>query len=282
MSLLRLVAPPGRIVGGSVHFDGRDLLGLSEREMNGVRGKDMAMVFQDPMASLNPVLSVEQQICDPLCRHLGLSRSQARERALDLLRKVGIPGPDERLRAYPHQLSGGMRQRVLIAMALGCRPRLLLADEPTTALDVTIQAQIVALLKTLSEELHTAVIFVTHDLGLVARFAQKLAVMYAGRFVEYGTVEQIFSQPRHPYTQGLLGSIPSISSERPSRLLQIPGAPPDLLALPAGCPFLPRCDFAEALCVEERPPLRRRDWGAEAACWIDTSRVASKEVALAR
>jgi oligopeptide/dipeptide ABC transporter ATP-binding protein len=282
MSLLRLVAPPGRIVEGSIRFDGRDLLGLSERQMNWVRGKDIGMVFQDPMASLNPVLSVEQQLCEPLRRHLGLSRAQARENALELLRQVGIPAPADRLSAYPHQLSGGMRQRVLIAMALACGPKLLLADEPTTALDVTIQAQIVALLKELSERLHMAVVFVTHDLGLVARFAHKVAVMYAGRFVECGTAEQIFYRPRHPYTLGLLGSIPSMSGERLARLTQIPGSPPDLLALPAGCPFMPRCGYAEARCAEDRPPLQRPDRGATVACWVDTAQAVSKQVALAR
>ena len=269
MSLLGLITPPGRTVGGTVRFDDRNLLTLSERQMNTVRGKEIAMIFQDPMASLNPVLSLEQQICDPIRRHLGLGRTEARARAVDLLQQVGIPGAAERLSSYPHQLSGGMRQRILIAMALACGPRLLLADEPTTALDVTIQAQIVALLKDLSERLHMATIFVTHDLGLVARFAHKVAVMYAGRFVEFGTTEDIFAQPRHPYTQGLLGSIPAITGTRPDRLTQIPGSPPDMLALPTGCPFEPRCSYALAQCATAIPPLRH-DGDVDVACWVDT------------
>jgi len=220
------------------------------------------------MMSLNPVLSIEKQMCDPLRRHLGLSASAARARAIALLQQVGIPAAADRLHSYPHQLSGGMRQRVLIAMALASGPKLLLADEPTTALDVTIQAQIVALLKDLAERLHMAVLFVTHDLGLVARFAQKVAVMYAGHFVEYGPAEEIFASPRHPYTQGLLGSIPAITGERPTRLTQIPGAPPDMLALTGACPFQPRCEYAIAQCSVENPSLQRRG-RADVACWVD-------------
>jgi peptide/nickel transport system ATP-binding protein len=281
MSLMRLVTHPGRVVGGSITFEGRDLRALSEKQMNGVRGQDIAMVFQDPMSSLNPVLTVEDQITAPIRRHLGLSKAAARERALELLQQVGIPAPADRLKAYPHQLSGGMRQRVLIAMALACGPKLLLADEPTTALDVTIQAQIVALLKDLSDRLNMAVIFVTHDLGLVARFAHTVAVMYAGRFIETGPAEEIFAHPRHPYTQGLLGSIPAITGDRPMRLTQVPGSPPDLAMLGTGCPFEPRCDFAIERCLTERPPLAATTGHARKACWVDTSsQIRNREVAL--
>jgi peptide/nickel transport system ATP-binding protein len=281
MSMMQLVSHPGRIMGGSVRFDGRDLLKLNEREMNHVRGKDVAMIFQDPMASLNPVLTVEDQITAPLRRHMGISKSAARVRAIELLAQVGIPAPAERLASYPHQLSGGMRQRVLIAMALACGPKLLLADEPTTALDVTIQAQIVALLKDLSDRMNMAVVFVTHDLGLVARFAHRVAVMYAGRFVELGTAEELFGQPGHPYTEGLLGSIPAIVGDRPSRLVQIPGSPPDLVSLGASCPFEPRCAYAHDRCLAERPPLQIRPGRSQVACWTDITTPSNlKEVAL--
>jgi len=267
MSLIGLVSHPGRVVGGEVYLNGRNLLEVSSAELNGVRGKEVAMVFQDPMTSLNPVIRVGEQIIPPMVRHLGLSHEEARERALDLLRQVGIPDEVSRLRAYPHELSGGMRQRVLIAIALSCRPDLILADEPTTALDVTIQAQIVALLKQLSDETGTAVLFVTHDLGLVARFAQKVAVMYAGQFVEYGPIREVFADPQHPYTRGLLSSIPSLSGERDRRLTQIEGVPPDLRDLGPGCPYAPRCPLATPACAAERPLLTPRGPDHLAACW---------------
>ena len=267
MSLIGLVSHPGRVVGGEVDLNSRSLLDITPQQMNHVRGKEVAMIFQDPMTSLNPVIRVEDQIIPPMMRHLGLTRDQARERSLELLRQVGIPDEESRLRAYPHELSGGMRQRVLIAIALSCRPDLLLADEPTTALDVTIQAQIVALLRQLSDETGTAVLFVTHDMGLVARFAHKVAVMYAGRFVEYGPIHDVFANPQHPYTRGLLGSIPSLTGARNQRLTQIDGVPPDLRELGPGCPYAPRCPLATAACARQRPELTQRGPDHLAACW---------------
>jgi peptide/nickel transport system ATP-binding protein len=268
MSLLRLVSYPGQIVGGDVEINGRNILELSTQELNAVRGRKAAMVFQDPMTSLNPVIRVEEQMIPSMRRHLGLSNSEARARALELLRQVGIPDEESRLRAYPHELSGGMRQRVLIAIALSCKPDLILADEPTTALDVTIQAQIVSLLKQLSDETGAAVLFVTHDMGLVARFAQKVAVMYAGRFVEYGPIREVFANPQHPYTRGLLSSIPSLTGDRSQRLTQIDGVPPDMRELGNGCAFAARCGVALPLCTEERPPLTERGTDHPAACWV--------------
>jgi peptide/nickel transport system ATP-binding protein len=280
MSLMRLVAYPGRITGGEVELNGRSIMGLASKELNRVRGKEVAMVFQDPMTSLNPVLRIEEQIVPPMMRHLGLSAGEARERALELLRQVGISDESSRLRLYPHELSGGMRQRALIAIALSCKPDLILADEPTTALDVTIQAQIVSLLKQLAQDTGAAVLFVTHDLGLVARFAQKVAVMYAGRFVEYGAVRDIFSKPQHPYTRGLLGSIQPMSGPRQERLVHIDGAPPDMKALGSGCAFAARCPLVESRCWLERPELTERGTGHTAACFVTAGELAAKEAAV--
>jgi peptide/nickel transport system ATP-binding protein len=271
LSLLRLLPRAGRVTAGRVMLRGRDLLELPERELRHVRGKEIGIVFQDPMSSLNPVLRIRDQIIPPIRKHLGLGSAAALSRAIELLRDVGIPGPEWRVNAYPHELSGGMRQRVLIAMALSCRPTLLIADEPTTALDVTIQAQIVALLKRLSDATGVAVLFVTHDFGLVARFAHTIAVMYAGRIVEYGSARDVFARPSHPYTQALLRSIPSITGARDSRLTQIDGAPPDLATLGPGCAFAPRCSLAYGRCDVERPDLEERDIGHAAACWIAPS-----------
>jgi len=268
MSLLRLVTYPGRIVEGSVRLEGREVLEMSASELNQVRGGEIGMIFQDPMMSLNPVLRVADQILPPMRRHLGLSQAEAYDRALELLRQVGIADAADRLRSYAHELSGGMRQRVLIAMAISCRPKLLIADEPTTALDVTIQAQIIALLKELAEATGTAILLVTHDLGLVARFAQKVAVMYAGRLVETAPVREIFARPEHPYTRGLLGSVPPLTGPRLARLTQIEGSPPDLRDAGEGCAFAPRCPEAISLCSTTTPALTVRSRGHEAACWV--------------
>ncbi len=251
-AILRLVHPPGRITGGRVVFQGRDLGQLSERELEHVRGNGVAMVFQDPMTALNPVLSVEQQITEVLP---GASSGSQRARAVELLRHVGIPDPERRLRAYPHQLSGGQRQRVMLAIALARRPTLLLADEPTTALDVTIQAQILRLLAALQKELGMALILVTHDLGIVYRTVDRVAVMYAGQVVELATTAELFARPRHPYTIGLIASVPSVDPDRPLR--PIPGTPPDLTALDRGCSFAPRCVWASPECREADIPLAR-------------------------
>ena len=269
LSIMRLIpSPPGKIEGGEVWFDGRDLLKLSEAEMHHVRGAEIAMVFQDPMTSFNPVFTIGFQIMEALKLHQGMDDRQARERAEELLTMVGIPEAKTRLDDYPHQFSGGMRQRAMIAMALSCNPKLLIADEPTTALDVTIQAQIIDLVKRLQEQLGMAVMWITHDLGVVARLAQRINVMYAGFIIERGNVKDIYQRPRHPYTMGLLGSLPRLDEAPGTKLISIPGLPPDLIDLPPGCPFVPRCTYAVDRCVEERPSLKEAD-GAnhQVACW---------------
>jgi oligopeptide/dipeptide ABC transporter ATP-binding protein len=255
LSLLKLVPqPPGYFPSGEIHFAGRDLMQTTEADMRRLRGNRLAMIFQDPMTSLNPYLTIERQLTEVLELHRGQSRRQARAGALQMLVRVGIPDPERRLCAFPHELSGGMRQRVMIAMALLCEPQLLIADEPTTALDVTIQAQILTLIKKLQAELGTSVILITHDLGVVAGMADRVAVMYAGRIVETGPVEQIFAHPRHPYTRGLLRSVPRLDGAPDEALAPIAGLPPDLSALPPGCPFRPRCDRAQERCAREYPP----------------------------
>jgi oligopeptide/dipeptide ABC transporter ATP-binding protein len=257
LSILRLVAQPaGQIVGGKVLFKDRDLLTLSEEEMRRVRGREIAMIFQEPMTSLNPVLSIGRQLTEGLEIHLGKTPEQARVRAGELLAMVGIPDPERRLPQYPHQFSGGMRQRMMIAMALACEPSLVLADEPTTALDVTIQAQILELMKDLSRRLGVAMLMITHNLGVVARYADRVNVMYAGRIIERGTAREIYANPRHPYTLGLLRSVPRLDEPRRGRLAPIDGQPPDLTRLPSGCAFGPRCVFRVERCAAERPPLR--------------------------
>jgi oligopeptide/dipeptide ABC transporter ATP-binding protein len=269
LSIMRLVAEPaGRVVGGQIIFKGRDLLRLSEEEMRRVRGREIGMIFQEPMTSLNPVLTVGRQLTEGLEIHLGMAPAAARARAVELLGLVGITDGERRLRQYPHQFSGGMRQRMMIAMALACEPALVLADEPTTALDVTIQAQILELMKDLSRRLGVAMLIITHNLGVVARYADRVNVMYAGKIVERGTARELYANPRHPYTLGLLRSVPRLDEPRRERLAPIDGQPPDLTRLPSGCAFAARCAFRVERCLHEVPPLRAIDTpGHVSACW---------------
>ncbi len=267
LSILRLVPePPGRIVGGSVRFRGRDLIGLSAEAMRAVRGKEISMIFQEPMTSLNPVYTCGEQILEAIVLHEKVGRAEARSRAIAMLRLVGIPSPEQRVDEYPHQMSGGMRQRVMIAMALACRPAILIADEPTTALDVTIQAQILELLGRLQAELGMAVLLITHDLGVVAETADRVAVMYAGQVVEYCEVRAAFERTRHPYTAGLLHSLPRLGEGR-ERLRVIPGTVPNPARYPAGCRFHPRCPIAASRCLTEEPPLEEIEPGHHTRCW---------------
>ena len=268
LSLMRLIQNPGRNVAGSVMFDGQDLLTLNDDDMRHIRGKDMSMIFQEPMTSLNPVLTIGRQLTESLQLHLGLDKGGAEQRAGELLLMVGIPEGDRRLKDYPHQFSGGMRQRVMIAMALSCNPKMLIADEPTTALDVTIQAQILELVQRLGRELGTAVLIITHNLGVVARYADRVNVMYAGKIIERGTSREIYGNPRHPYTIGLLASVPRLDEPRKEQLDPIEGLPPDLIALPAGCAFRARCKFAIDRCATEIPPLVEVSEGHTSACWV--------------
>jgi len=269
LSIMRLIPyPPGKIENGEIRFSRRDLLKVSESEMRYVRGAQIAMVFQDPMTSLNPVYTVGNQIMEALMLHQGMDQKQARNRAAELLSMVGISEPKKRLDNYPHQFSGGMRQRAMIAMALSCNPQLLIADEPTTALDVTIQAQIVDLVVRLQEQLGMAVMWITHDLGVVAELAQTVNVMYAGYIIERGDVDDIYKRTRHPYTMGLLGSLPRLDEAPGTKLVSIPGLPPDLIALPKGCPFYARCTYREEKCLNEMPPLEQADSSTHTvACW---------------
>jgi peptide/nickel transport system ATP-binding protein len=272
LSILRLVpSPPGRIVGGAIRFDGTDLLSLSDAEMRRIRGNAISMVFQEPMTSLNPVLTVARQIGETLRLHQGLDADAAEQRAIEMLRLVRISEPERRARQYPHELSGGMRQRVMIAMALACHPRLLIADEPTTALDVTIQAQILDLMRELKTRIGAAIILITHDLGVVAEMAQRVVVMYAGRKVEEAPVRDLFRRPRHPYTLGLLASVPRLGATLgladPPRLAEIPGTVPSLREPIVGCAFAPRCAWAVARCRVEAPPLEEKAPAHVAACF---------------
>ena len=270
LSLMRLIpVPPGRIVAGEGWFQGRDLLSMDGEEIRSVRGNKIAMVFQDPMTSLNPVLTINQQVSEALELHLGMDKKQARTRSIELLQLVQIPDAENRIDDYPHQFSGGMRQRVMIAMGLSCNPQLLIADEPTTALDVTIQAQIIELVKHLKKELGMAVIWITHDLGVIAGLAEQVNVMYAGYIIESADVRDIYGDPRHPYTLGLLGSIPRLDAERKEKLTPIEGMPPDLIDMPPGCPFAPRCSYAIDRCLVENPELETVARRHTAACWVD-------------
>ena len=270
LSILRLIpSPPGKIVGGEVLFDGENLLKVDEEEIRHVRGNRIAMIFQEPMTSLNPVLTIGRQITEALELHLKMDRNASNRRAAELLEMVGIPEAHARLNDYPHQFSGGMRQRVMIAMALSCNPRLLLADEPTTALDVTIQAQILEIMARLSREFGTAVVIITHNLGVVARYANRVNVMYAGKIVESSSARELYGNPRHPYTLGLLRSVPRLDEARRDKLVPIEGLPPDLANVPKGCSFYPRCSYHIERCLQEEPPLMLVDEKHYAACWVD-------------
>jgi oligopeptide transport system ATP-binding protein len=268
-SIMHLLPAANTMVkGGEILFEGQDILKLSEKQMKDIRGPKIAMVFQDPMTSLDPTMRVGRQITESLKEHLGLSGQRARERAIELLTLVGIPNPEDRVKQYPHQFSGGMRQRVVIAIALACDPQILIADEPSTALDVTIQAQILELLRELQEQLGMSVLLITHDLGVVAHTAHRVAVMYAGKVVETGTLREIFYNPQMPYTWGLLASIPLPTADRSQELIPIPGSPPDMHDPPKGCPFTPRCPYAMRICAEEMPEYTTFSSEHKAACWL--------------
>ena len=272
LSVMRLIPrPQAETVGGEIRFEGKNLLDLDDEEMRRIRGAEIAMIFQEPMTSLNPVLTIERQLTETLEAHGAVSRREARERAHELLRLVGISDAEARLRQYPHQFSGGMRQRVMIAIALSCRPKLILADEPTTALDVTIQAQLLELMRGLSREFGVALVIITHNLGVVARYADRVNVMYAGKIIESGAAADIYRDPRHPYTIGLLHSVPRLDQPRRTRLEPIEGQPPDLWALPPGCSFRPRCKYAVEKCAREIPPRRAIAGAHDAACWVADS-----------
>lgn len=269
MSIMRLIpVPPGKIVSGEVIFSGKDLIKATESEMMKIRGNEIAMIFQDPMTSLNPVLTVGEQIMEAIILHQKTGRSEAKKKAIEMLKKVGIPEAESRVKNYPHQFSGGMRQRVMIAMALSCNPKLLIADEPTTALDVTIQAQILDLMNNLKKDFGTAIMMITHDLGVVAELCQKVLVMYAGNTVEYTNAEALFAAPKHPYTWGLLGSLPKLDESRKQRLEPIEGQPPDLRRLPQGCNFAPRCKHKKPICEQQKPSLQEIEPGHFVSCFL--------------
>ena len=280
LSIMRLIPiPPGEIKAGEVVYQGKDLLQISDDEMRSVRGAEIAMIFQDPMTSLNPVMTIGRQITEAIELHLDLKGRAANARAVEMLELVGIPEPEERVKSHPHEFSGGMRQRAMIAMALSCEPKILIADEPTTALDVTIQAQIVDLVQRLRETMEMSIIWITHDLGVVAGLADRVQVMYAGFIVERAQVKEIYAEPRHPYTLGLLRSLPRVDERQSGeRLDPIPGRPPDLLGLPGGCPFVTRCPFAIERCLEENPRLEMIAEGHEIACWVDVRSAPTHEV----
>jgi oligopeptide transport system ATP-binding protein len=268
MSIMRLLADNGRLAGGEIHFDGKDISSAKESVMEAIRGNDIGMIFQDPMTSLNPVYTIGYQLMEPLLKHRKISKSEAKKEAIKMLELVGIPSPEKRMKQYPHEFSGGMRQRAMIAMSLICEPKLIIADEPTTALDVTIQAQILDLMKDIKQKLHTAIILITHDLGVVADVCTKINVMYGGIIVETGTTEDIFYRGKHPYTWGLLRSIPNPKDDIKEKLIPIEGQPPDLLNPPAGCPFAARCDYAMKVCIQKQPPLFEVGEKHNVACWL--------------
>ena len=267
LSIMGLLQYPGRVVDGEILLNGEDILTYSKDQMRKVRGKEIAMIFQDPMTSLNPVYTIGNQIMEMILEHEKMSRREARERAIEMLKLVGIPAAEKRIDSYPHEFSGGMRQRVMIALALSCNPKLLIADEPTTALDVTIQAQILSLIKSLNKQFGMTTMLITHDLGVVATVCDKVAVMYGGLIMEYGTVDEIFYHPRHPYTMGLLGSIPHVDGGEKRRLIPIDGTPPDLINPPKGCPFSTRCKYCMNVCTQEQPPYFAED-KHRTMCWM--------------
>lgn len=285
MSIMRLLEKNGYIKDGRVFFEGKDISKITEKEMSKIRGNDIAMIFQDPMTSLNPLLTIGNQIMEPLMIHEKLSKKEAFKKGVELLRLVNIPNPEKRMKQYPHEFSGGMRQRAMIAMALSCSPKLIIADEPTTALDVTIQAQILEIMKDIKEKLGTSIIFITHDLGVVADICDRVNVMYGGLIIEKGDINDIFDNPKHPYTWGLLDSVPSVGKER-KRLRPINGQPPDLLKPPKGCPFYARCKFAMNICKEEMPKFYDVSKRHKVSCWLRDEkapkviRARSKEVDL--
>lgn len=277
LSIIKLLGVNGQIKEGSIFFNGENLVSKKEDYMQNLRGNEIGMIFQDPMTSLNPVLTIGYQICEPLIKHKKMSKSEAKKRAVELLREVGIPDPENRLKNYPYEFSGGMRQRVMIAIAISCNPQLLIADEPTTALDVTIQAQILDLMKNLQSELDTSIIIITHDLGVVADIADEIMVMYGGNMVEKGKTQDIFFNPKHPYTKGLLNSVPNPDNLVKERLIPIDGQPPDLLNPPKGCPFSPRCPNTMRICLMKNPDLMEFDNGQISRCWLLYKEARAKE-----